>query len=67
MTPEESKAVIDTAGGPSALARKLGFVSTDGKPARQRVGNWRREGIPPAIELEHYELFRRLKREANRA
>jgi hypothetical protein len=58
MTPEESKLVIAKAGGPTALAEKLGISS------RQRVWNWKKKGIPPGVELENLSLFKRLKREA---
>lgn len=41
-------------GGPAALARKLGYATPHGT---QRVSNWIRRGIPPAVKLEHMELF----------
>jgi hypothetical protein len=64
MTPEDSRLIIDHAGGPTALAKKLGFFKPDGTPHRQRVWKWTRDGIPPAVELEHLDLFKRLRRQA---
>ena len=45
--------IIDTLGGPTALARRLGYGS--GGP--QRVANWRRRGIPPRVKLDHAGVF----------
>jgi hypothetical protein len=48
------KAVIAALGGPSALAKRLGFPAVGGV---QRVQNWLTRGIPAAVRLEHMALF----------
>jgi hypothetical protein len=45
--------IIDNLGGPTALARRLGYGS--GGP--QRVANWRRRGIPALVKLQHAGVF----------
>lgn len=59
MTPEESERLIEAAGGPIAFAKLLGIE--DAPWRNQRISNWRRRGIPPAVVLEHHELFQRLR------
>lgn len=46
--------LIDYYGGPSALARRIGF--THPKLAN-RVVNWRTRGIPSKVKLENQKLF----------
>lgn len=48
-------ALIESLGGPAQVARLLGFEVH----GTQRVFNWMRRGIPPAIKLERPELFLR--------
>lgn len=48
------KAVIAALGGPSALAKRLGYSRVGGV---QRVQNWTTRGIPAAVRLEHMALF----------
>jgi len=50
--------VIDELGGPTRVAELLGIISVPG--AVQRVSNWKRRGIPPAILLHHPDVFRKL-------
>lgn len=50
--------LIDKAGGPSALAARLRFEE---KGAVQRVSNWKRRGIPPAIRWEHRAVFEEIE------
>ena len=45
--------IIDNLGGPTALARRLGYGS--GGP--QRVANWRKRGIPARVKLDHAGVF----------
>lgn len=52
--------VIKALGGPSALAKKLGF----GPFGAQRVQNWMYRGIPALIRLKHQSLFRKAKQAA---
>lgn len=59
VTPSESTAIIQAAGGNSQFGRLIGI---DGEPGwQQRVNNWKRRGIPAAIELEHYDTIARLR------
>ena len=51
MTDEE---LIDHYGGPAKLARLLGFQEVGGV---QRVQNWRKRGIPPAVKIKFPDLF----------
>lgn len=43
--------LIAQLGGPSTLAKRLGFNS------KQRVHNWLTRGIPPAVKLAHPKIF----------
>ena len=69
MTKDETKTLITAAGGDTAFARLLGISEQEG--VAQRVNNWKRRGLPPIVELEHYETIQslkaRLSREARRA
>lgn len=57
MSTHEHAHVIDGLGGPTKVAELLGLIDTPG--AVQRVSNWKRRGIPPAVILEHGDvLFR---------
>lgn len=64
MTPRESTKLIEAAGGDTAFAQLLGIASSESY--RQRVNNWKRRGIPPAVQLEHQELFQRLLLESQK-
>lgn len=46
--------IIDDLGGPAKVAERLGFSPESGT---QRVYNWKKRGIPPAIRLSHLDLF----------
>ncbi|EJE49593.1 hypothetical protein PMI14_05836 [Acidovorax sp. CF316] len=41
-------------GGPTKLAKLLGFPD---EGAAQRVQNWKKRGIPPAVKVKHPSLF----------
>jgi hypothetical protein len=43
--------LIAQLGGPSTLAKRLGFNS------KQRVHNWLTRGIPPAVKLAYPKIF----------
>ena len=43
--------LIAQLGGPSTLAKRLGFNS------KQRVHNWLTRGIPPAVKLADPKIF----------
>lgn len=59
MTKSETKRIIRAAGGDAAFAKLLGIEQQEG--VAQRVNNWKRRGLPPAVELEHYDTIRALK------
>jgi hypothetical protein len=62
ITASETKRLIKAAGGPGEFRRLLGM---DKKPgAKQRINNWRTRGIPPAVQLEHYDLIQNLRQRA---
>lgn len=48
------KDLIERLGGPSAVAKLLGYESNGGP---QRVHNWTKRGIPAAVKLAHPQLF----------
>jgi len=52
-----SAQTIDKLGGPKKVAELLG-ITVPG--AIQRVSNWKRRGIPPAVLLQHHRIFRSL-------
>jgi hypothetical protein len=56
-TRQEVDALIDAAGGPTELARRMGF---DKRSGRQRVSNWREAGIPPMVVKAYKPFFKRL-------
>jgi hypothetical protein len=59
MDANETSRIISAAGGDVAFARMLGI---DGKPGhQQRVNNWKRRGMPPAVVLEHYAVLKKLR------
>lgn len=59
MTPDETVDLITAAGGDLEFARLLGLENEPG--VAQRVNNWKRRGIPPAVVLNHYETIQGLK------
>jgi hypothetical protein len=61
MTADETSDLITAAGGDAAFARLLGIEEEEG--VAQRVNNWKRRGIPSAVELEHYDTIQSLKRQ----
>jgi DNA-binding transcriptional regulator YdaS (Cro superfamily) len=59
MNAKETAKLIDSVGGDSAFARLLGIDREEF--AQQKVNNWKRRGLPPKVELEHYELLKKLR------
>lgn len=43
--------VIDSHGGPTKVAERMGILSEPGSV--QRVSNWKRRGIPAEVRLDH--------------
>jgi len=50
----DAQIIIDL-GGPSEVARLLGYDMKNGGP--QRVQNWIYRGIPAKVKIEHPDLF----------
>lgn len=50
---DHDRAVIDDLGGPTAVARRLGWYPG----GVQRVSNWRNRGIPALVRLQRPDLF----------
>lgn len=47
--------LIQSLGGPTAVARRLGYELPDGA---RRVHNWVKRGIPAQVRLKHPSIFR---------
>lgn len=58
-TLEADRALIQSLGGPTQLAKRLGY---DKPGSVQRVQNWMARGIPPAVKLANPDLFLAPKR-----
>ena len=62
QTQDEVLALVKAAGGPSELARRMGF---DKRVGRQRVGNWQASGaIPPMVAKAYARLFKTILKRA---
>ena len=62
QTQDEVRALVKAAGGPSELARRMGF---DKRGGRQRVGNWQAAGRIPEMTVKAYGvLFKRILKRA---
>jgi len=55
----ETRALIEAAGGDRAFARLLGLDATP--YAVQRVNNWKRRGMPPAVVLANQHVLAKLR------
>lgn len=51
---EADRALIDSLGGVTKVAKLLGYASPGGV---QRVHNWKMRGIPAAVKLERPDIF----------
>ena len=60
MDKDQTKALIDKAGGDTAFARYLGIDKKRGY--QQRVNNWKRRGIPSEAMLKHQRQINSLAR-----
>src|SRR5574343_1005921 len=56
-TIDADRALIDELGGPTSVARQLGYAPARG--GAQRVDNWRRRGIPAHVKVARPDLFMR--------
>lgn len=53
---QADQAIIEQQGGPTALAKLLGYDTAGGA---QRVQNWMRRGIPSKVKVDFPEIFMR--------
>jgi hypothetical protein len=53
--PHPDKQIIESLGGPTEVARKLGLDPAKG--AVQRIQNWMTRGIPARVRLDHLDVF----------
>lgn len=60
MDAKQTRKLINGVGGDVAFAELLGMDTGD-RGFQQRVNNWKRRGIPAAVELEHYETLKKLR------
>ena len=60
MDKDQTKALIDKAGGDTAFARYLGIDKKRGY--QQRVNNWKRRGIPSEVMLKYQRKINSLAR-----
>lgn len=51
---EADRALIQALGGPTQLAKRLGYLKPGGV---QRVQNWTVRGVPPAVKLTYPDIF----------
>lgn len=51
MDKNETREIIQAAGGDRAFARLLGLDTTPGY--QQRINNWKRRGMPAAVVLDN--------------
>ena len=59
MDKNETREIIEAAGGDRAFARLLGLDTTPGY--QQRINNWKRRGMPAAVVLDHPDTIRSLR------
>lgn len=58
MDAKQTEELINRVGGDIAFAKLLGI---DSGPFQQRVNNWKRRGLPAAVEVKHYEVLMTLR------
>lgn len=63
MNKHPDAELIRRLGGPTQLARKLGYALPQGS---RRVHKWIKRGIPPRVKLEHPRLLTRKPRKRRR-
>lgn len=65
MDAKETSKLIEAVGGDAAFARLIGIAGDPG--FIQRVNNWKRRGLPPAVMLEHQDVINALRRTSKAA
>lgn len=66
MTPEETRRLIDAAGGNKAFAMQLGIDVVSNEKYASRVSWWRKRGIPPRIQLDKAKELSAIRASATR-
>ena len=56
--------LIKHLGGPTVVARRLGYKLPDGA---RRVHNWMKRGIPAQVRLDHPRIFKPQRKQAGEA
>jgi hypothetical protein len=51
---EKDAELIESLGGPTTVARMLGF---EGLAGSRRVFNWTKRGIPAQVRIDHPDIF----------
>jgi len=64
-TTEHARKLIESLGGPTELAKLLGYDIRKG--GAQRVANWQRRGIPAEVRLERPDIFASIGQESKQA
>lgn len=66
MTPDDTRKLIDAAGGNKAFAMQLGIDIVNDPAYVYRVSAWRRRGLPPKVELEKLNEIASMRKSAAR-
>lgn len=66
MTPDESRRLIEAAGGNKAFALQIGIDVVNDPNYAYRVAQWKRRGIPPKVELSKLKEIAAIRTAATR-
>lgn len=66
MTADESKRLIDAAGGNKAFALQIGIDLANDPNYASRIAQWKRRGIPPKVQLEKAQVLAAIRVSATR-
>jgi hypothetical protein len=64
MNAEESRALIEAAGGNKAFAMQLGIDIINDRFYASRISQWRKRGIPPRVQIEKKKQLARIRQSA---
>jgi hypothetical protein len=64
MNAEESRSLIEAAGGNKAFAMQLGIDVLNDKYYASRISQWKLRGIPPRVQLDKRKQLAAIKRSA---
>lgn len=66
MTPDESRRLIEAAGGNKAFAMQIGIDVVADPNYAYRISQWKRRGIPPKILVSKAAELAEMKKSATR-